>query len=104
MSSIKFTVCQSRRLISVKLHIYAQTSLYKFESTVEIICIFLEHQNLSSSSLKAKNEMLATLSLSTWSEKVSSKRSEVSRVRSCHTGFGMVALKNREGLLMLLQL
>lgn len=57
-----------------------------------------DHQNLNSSCLKAKNEMLATLSLSTWSENVSLKHNELSRRKSCHTGFGIMALKKKEGM------
>jgi hypothetical protein len=42
--------------------------------------------------------MLATLSLSTWSENVSLKHNELSRRKSCHTGFGIMALKKKEGM------
>lgn len=56
-----------------------------------------DYQNLNSSCLKAKNEMLATLTLSTWSENGSVKHSEIGRRKSCHTGFGIMALKKKEG-------
>ncbi|XP_028395900.1 rhoGEF domain-containing protein gxcJ-like isoform X2 [Dendronephthya gigantea] len=55
-----------------------------------------DYQSLNNSCLKAKNEMLATLSLSAWSENVSIKHSEISRRKSVYTGFGIMALKKKE--------